>query len=155
MKDKYSSKLLAPYNENQIAHILTSNPVIACMGHKTLGPTMGASDYSIDHWLRSEGYRVYTVNPFPEKTNDVSNTPVYTTLAGIPEPIDMIVYHDRKATPGIIEEAISNGVKIIFPSFTALLQAEELITRVENAQIEYIDGIDVVKACKRVLRKLS
>lgn len=57
-------------------------------------------------------YRIYMVNPNYE---EVLGVPCYPTLADLPEVPDVVdVFRRREDLPGVVEEAIAVGVKVVW-----------------------------------------
>ena len=63
-------------------------------------------------YLVAEGYDVIPVNP---RESHVLGRPCYPTLAAIPGPVEVVdIFREPSAVPGIVEEAIAIGAKVIW-----------------------------------------
>jgi predicted CoA-binding protein len=63
-------------------------------------------------YLISEGYEVIPVNP---RESQVLGRPSYPSLAAIPIPVEVVdIFREPAAVPGIVEEAIAIGAKVIW-----------------------------------------
>ena len=79
-------------------------------------------------------YRVYLVNPrYPE----VLGMRTYPTLADLPEPPDIVdVFRRREELPGVVEEAIAVGAKVVW--FQLGLRHEEAAETAVAAGLEVV-----------------
>jgi len=63
-------------------------------------------------YLLSEGYHVIPVNPREE---EVLGQRSYASLTAIPEPVEVVdIFREPAAVPGIVEDAITIGAKVIW-----------------------------------------
>jgi len=66
----------------------------------------------IPKYLQSQGYRIIPVSP---KGGEILGEKVYTSLAEIPEPVDVVdVFRPAEETPGIAEQAVAIGAKVLW-----------------------------------------
>jgi uncharacterized protein len=66
----------------------------------------------IPKYLQSQGYRIIPVSP---KGGEILGEKVYTALAEIPEPVDVVdVFRPSEETPGIAEQAVAIGAKVLW-----------------------------------------
>jgi predicted CoA-binding protein len=62
--------------------------------------------------LRSQGYRVYAVNP---RAAEVCGQPCYANLAALPEPVDgVFVAVPRAACESVVREAAAAGIRRVW-----------------------------------------
>lgn len=58
-------------------------------------------------FLQGKGYKVIPVNP-GLAGQEINGAKVYASLAGIPEPVDMVdIFRAADAVPGVVEEALA------------------------------------------------
>lgn len=89
--------------------LLTEARVIAVVGHSD---KPYRTSYDIGHYLRKVGYKVYAVNPTIE---EVDGERVYSTLADIPEPIDIVnVFRRSEFLQEVVDNAIAVGAKAVW-----------------------------------------
>lgn len=63
-------------------------------------------------YLMSHGYEVTPVNP---REKEILGKPCYPSLKQVPGPIEIVdIFRDPSAVPGIVEEAIEVGAKVIW-----------------------------------------
>ena len=63
-------------------------------------------------YLRSKGYEVIPVNP---RETEVLGRKSYPSLKEIPGPVEIVdIFRDPSAVPGIVEEAIAVGAKVVW-----------------------------------------
>jgi predicted CoA-binding protein len=96
-------------NREQIKRILEQAGPIAVVG-LTDNPARAA--YEVSEAMMHRGYRIIPVNPNGES---VLGQKGYTSLADIPEPVDIVnVFRRPEHTPPIAEEAVRIGAKTIW-----------------------------------------
>ena len=85
-------------------------------------------------YLRSEGYDVIPVNP---REKEVLNLRSYPTLLEIPGPVDIVdIFREPAAVPGIVEEAIAIGAKVVWMQLGVI--QEEAAQRARDAGLEVV-----------------
>ena len=85
-------------------------------------------------YLIAQGYDVTPVNP---RESQVLGRPCYSSLAAIPGPVEVVdIFREPAAVPGIVEEAIAVGAKVIWMQLGVI--HEEAAERARQA------GLDVV-----------
>ena len=85
-------------------------------------------------YLRSEGYDVIPVNP---REKEVLNLRSYSTLLEIPSPVDIVdIFREPAAVPGIVEEAITIGAKVVWMQLGVI--HEEAAQRARDAGLEVV-----------------
>jgi predicted CoA-binding protein len=85
-------------------------------------------------YLRSEGYDVIPVNP---REKEVLNMRSYPTLLEVPGPVDIVdIFREPAAVPGIVEEAITIGAKVVWMQLGVI--HEEAAQRARDAGLEVV-----------------
>lgn len=93
----------------EVREILETARTIAVVGlsDKPSRPSHGVAAY-----LQRQGYRIVPVNP---KLTEVLGERAYPSLADVPEPVDVVdIFRAPDAVPGIVEEAIAKGARVIW-----------------------------------------
>jgi predicted CoA-binding protein len=92
-------------------------------------------------YMLAEGYRVIPVNP---REQAILGQTSYPSLAAIPEPVEIVdIFREPKAVPGIVEEAIAIGAKVIWMQLGVI--------NLEAAQRAREAGLEVVMdACVKI-----
>ena len=89
--------------DDRIASILRSTRTIAVVGASA---NPARPSYGVMSWLMRRGYRVMAINPGLGGT--LLGAPVYSTLADVPEPIDMIdIFRNSEAAGVVVDEALA------------------------------------------------
>lgn len=92
-----------------LKRLLQGAHVITVVGHSD---KPYRTSYSIGHYLRRAGYKVYAVNP---TIQEVDGERAYSSLADVPEPIDIVnVFRRSEYLPGVVDDAISAGAKAVW-----------------------------------------
>jgi uncharacterized protein len=92
-----------------IPAILKQYHIIAVVG---LSPDPGRASHQVAAYLQSHGYRIIPVNP---QCREVLGEKCYASLKDIPEPVELVdIFRKVDAIPGIVEEAIAAGAKVIW-----------------------------------------
>jgi len=85
-------------------------------------------------YLRSEGYEVIPVNP---REKEVLKLQCYPTLLDVPGPVDIVdIFREPAAVPGIVEEAITIGAKVVWMQLGVI--HEEAAQRARDAGLEVV-----------------
>src|SRR5215470_9444910 len=93
----------------EIADILKKAKVIAVIG-ASLKPERPA--HWISAYLKEQGYKVIPVNP---GHTEVLGDKCYKSLSDVPEPVDIVdIFRTTSAVPGIVDEAIAKGAKVVW-----------------------------------------
>ncbi len=99
------------YSEEYIASVLKSTKSIAMVG---ASPNPTKFSYGVLRVLHEQGFKMYPVNPKPG-LSEIRGIPVYSSLAEIDGPVDMVeVFRRSEALYGITQEAIDIGAKILW-----------------------------------------
>lgn len=97
------------WNDTDLRDLLASARVIAVVGmsDNPLRPS-----YQIGRYLKRAGYTVYPINP---TLAEIEGDKVYTTLADVPEPIDIVdVFRRPEFLSGVVDEALAVGAKAVW-----------------------------------------
>lgn len=99
------------YTPEYLADILKSVRTIAMVGASS---DPAKFSYGVLRVLHETGYTMIPVNP-NEEGNEIRGLTVYPTLASIDQPVDMVqVFRNSEALPGIAEEAVEIGAKVLW-----------------------------------------
>lgn len=99
------------YPAEYLASILTDAKTIAMVG---ASPDPTKFSYGVLRVLHEQGYNMLPVNP-KEAGNEIRGLKVYASLADIDQAVDMVqVFRAADALPGIAEEAVDIGAKILW-----------------------------------------
>src|SRR5689334_20451671 len=93
----------------EIADILRTAKTIAVIG-ASLKPDRPAHWISI--YLKEQGYKVIPVNP---GHSEILGDKCYKSLSDVPDGVDIVdIFRTPDAVPGIVDEAIAKGAKVIW-----------------------------------------
>jgi predicted CoA-binding protein len=85
-------------------------------------------------YMLSEGYDVVAVNP---REKEILGRPSYGSLRDVPGPVEIVdIFREPKAVPGIVEEAIAVGAKVIWMQLGVI--HEEAAERARAAGLEVV-----------------
>jgi predicted CoA-binding protein len=85
-------------------------------------------------YLLSEGYDVIPVNP---REKEVLRLRCYPTLLDVPGSVDIVdIFREPAAVPGIVEEAIAIGAKVVWMQLGVI--HEEAAQRARDAGLEVV-----------------
>jgi predicted CoA-binding protein len=85
-------------------------------------------------YLLSEGYDVIPVNP---REKEVLKLQCYPTLLDVPGSVDIVdIFREPAAVPGIVEEAIAIGAKVVWMQLGVI--HEEAAQRARDAGLEVV-----------------
>jgi predicted CoA-binding protein len=99
------------YSNAYILTILRKARIIAMAG---ASPHWNRPSHFAMKYLQTKGFRVIPVNPAAAGEKILGET-CYASLADIPERVDMVeIFRKAEAAPGLVEEAIAIGAKIIW-----------------------------------------
>jgi predicted CoA-binding protein len=124
MSDRYA-------DTGVIRRLLTDSTTWAFVG---LRDNPGRTAYDMARLLQSRGKRIVPVHP---DAGEVLGEPGYTSLAGVPDPVDVVGVYRRSARAGaVVDEAIKIGAKAVWLPLDVIDEAAA--RRAEEA------GLDVV-----------
>lgn len=99
------------YPADYMASILAEVKTIAMVG---ASPDATKFSYGVLRVLHEQGYNMIPVNP-REAGNEIRGLKVIGSLADIEEPVDMVqVFRASEALPGIAQEAVAIGAKVLW-----------------------------------------
>src|SRR5471032_1369160 len=92
------------YPDSYIRGILNTVKTIAMVG---ISPKENRPSYFVFKYLLERGYRMIAVNP-GQAGKEILGQKVYTKLADIPEPIDMVdIFRASQFAPAVVDEALA------------------------------------------------
>ena len=104
-------------------------------------------------YMQDFGYKVIPVNPFAEG-EIINGEKVVTSLEKISEPIDIVdIFRPSKETPGIANEAVKIGSKVLWLQYG--IQNEEAEKIVKKANIHYIANRCIKQEYQKLFEKMS
>jgi len=93
----------------EITEILDNHRVVAVVG---LSSDPNRPSYQVAHYLQVHGYRIVPVNP---GCREILGEKCYASLRDIPFPVEVVdIFRVVSAIPGIVDEAIAGGAKVIW-----------------------------------------
>ena len=100
-----------PYSEEYLRDILSSVKTIAMVG---ASPDKTKFSYGVLRVLHETGYDIIPVNPRPG-LQEIRGLKVYTSLADIDRPVDMVdVFRRPEDLPDIAQQAIDIGARVLW-----------------------------------------
>jgi predicted CoA-binding protein len=100
-----------PYADDYLLGIYHGYRTVAMVG---ASPDWIRPSFFVMKYLLRKGYHVIPVNP-KVAGGEILGQRAYASLAEIPEPIDVVdIFRRPEAVPGIVEEAIAIGAKVIW-----------------------------------------
>ena len=89
--------------------ILKTSRVVAVVG---LSPKTDWPSYRVASYLKENGYEIIPVNP---QVGEILDEVSYPNLSSVPVPVDVVdVFRRSEEVPGIVEEAIKIGAKVVW-----------------------------------------
>ncbi|MFA4901608.1 MAG: CoA-binding protein [Desulfobaccales bacterium] len=93
----------------EITEILDNHRVVAVVG---LSSDPNRPSFQVAHYLQAHGYRIVPVNP---GCREILGEKCYASLRDIPFPVEVVdIFRKVDAIPGIVDEAIAVGAKVIW-----------------------------------------
>lgn len=94
---------------DEIKQILGSSKVIAVVG---LSDNPERDSYRVASYLKQHGYRIIPINP---NAKEILGEKAYPDLSSLREKVDVVdIFRKVDAVPGIVDEAISIGAKVVW-----------------------------------------
>ena len=104
-------------------------------------------------YMQDFGYKVIPVNPFAEGET-INEETVVGSLEKISEPIDIVdIFRPSKETPGIANEAVKIGSKVLWLQYG--IQNKEAEKIAENAKIQYVSNRCIKQEYQRLFQKAN
>jgi len=99
------------YNDEQMKSILERVKTIAVMG---LSPDESKDSHKVAKYLQSQGYKIIPV--YPKDDELILGEKVYTSLADVPDVVDMVnIFRKPAAMDPIVDATIARGdVKVVW-----------------------------------------
>jgi len=146
-------------SDEQIKNILNNSKTIAMIGISSEKKGEDPNNLKrkpanvVMKYMQDFGYKVIPVNPFAEGEL-INGETVVGSLEKISEPIDIVdVFRPSKETPGIANEAVKIGSKVLWLQYG--IQNEEAEKIAENAKIEYVSNKCIKQEYQRLFQKAN
>ncbi len=121
---------MAITDDNELRDIYGEIKTIAVVGASA--DEMKAA-HTIPRYLKRQGYKVIPVNP---KGGEILEEKVYTSLAEIPEKIDVVdVFRPSEETPDVARSAAKVGAKVLWLQQGIFSEEAERIAREAGMQV--------------------
>ena len=144
-------------SDEQIKNILNNSKTIAMIGISSEKKGEDPKNLKrkpanvVMKYMQDFGYKVIPVNPFAEG-EIINGEKVVSSLEKISEPIDIVdIFRPSKETPGIANEAVKIGSKVLWLQYG--IQNEEAEKIAENAKIEYVSNKCIKQEYQRLFQK--
>ena len=144
-------------SDEQIKNILNNSKTIAMIGISSEKKGEDPNNLKrkpanvVMKYMQDFGYKVIPVNPFAEGEL-INGETVVGSLENISESIDIVdVFRPSKETPGIANEAVKIGSKVLWLQYG--IQNEEAEKIAENAKIEYVSNKCIKQEYQRLFQK--
>jgi len=146
-------------NDDQIKDILKNSKTIAMVGISSEKKGEDPKNLKrkpanvVMKYMQDFGYKVIPVNPFAEG-EIINGEKVVGSLEKISEPIDIVdIFRPSKETPGIANEAVKIGSKVLWLQYG--IQNEEAEKIAENAKIQYVSNRCIKQEYQRLFQKAN
>ena len=144
-------------SDDQIKNILNNSKTIAMIGVSSEKKGEDPKNLKrkpanvVMKYMQDFGYKVIPVNPFAEG-EIINGETVVGSLEKISEPVDIVdIFRPSKETPGIANEAVKIGSKVLWLQYG--IQNEEAEKIAENAKIEYVSNKCIKQEYQRLFQK--
>ena len=131
-------------SDEQIKNILNNSKTIAMIGVSSEKKGEDPKNLKrkpanvVMKYMQGFGYKVIPVNPFA-KGEIINGEKVVGSLEKISEPVDIVdIFRPSKETPGIANEAVKIGSKVLWLQYG--IQNEEAEKIAENSKIQYVSN---------------
>jgi predicted CoA-binding protein len=115
----------------EIRQLLQNAKAIAIVG---ASPKAGRPSNDVACYLKSQGYRVFPVNP---AAAEVAGEKCWPSLAAVPEPVDIVdVFRKPEDAPGVAEEAVAAGAKALWLQLEVI--SPEAVAIAEGAGLQAV-----------------
>src|SRR5580658_11011880 len=106
----------SPVNQSRFANTAYDRLRILERYHRIAMVGLSSNPFRPSHfaaiYLLAEGYNVIPVNP---RESQVLGRKCYPSLSSIPGPVEIVdIFRESSAVPGIVEEAIAIGAKVVW-----------------------------------------
>ena len=144
-------------SDDQIKDILKNSKTIAMVGISSEKKGEDPKNLKrkpanvVMKYMQDFGYKVIPVNPFAEG-EIINGEKVVGSLEKISEPIDIVdIFRPSKETPGIANEAVKIGSKVLWLQYG--IQNEEAEKIAEDAEVQYIENKCIKQEYQRLFQK--
>jgi predicted CoA-binding protein len=115
----------------EITAILQHYRTVAVVG---LSTDPQRPSHQVAEYLQSQGYRIIPVNP---QCQEVLGEKCYASLKDVPDKVEVVdIFRQTEAIPGIVEEAIAVGAKVIWMQLG--LESPEAAARARSAGLQVV-----------------
>ena len=122
-------------DRHRIGEILAETRRIAVLGIKTRDSGQPAFYVAAD--AQSRGYEIIPVPVYYPEVTEILGQRVYRSVAGIPEPVDMVnVFRRSRDIPAHVDDIIAAGPKFVW--FQLGIRNDEAAERLARAGIEVV-----------------
>jgi len=146
-------------SDEQIKNILNNSKTIAMIGISSEKKGEDPKNLKrkpanvVMKYMQDFGYKVIPINPFAEG-EIINGETVAGSLEKISEKIDIVdIFRPSKETPGIANEAVKIGSKVLWLQYG--IQNEEAEKIAENAKIEYVSNKCIKQEYQRLFQKAN
>jgi len=146
-------------SDNQIKNILNNSKTIAMVGVSSEKKGEDPKNLKrkpanvVMKYMQDFGYKVIPVNPFAEG-EIINGETVVSSLEKISEKIDIVdIFRPSKEAPGIANEAIKIGSKVLWLQYG--IQNEEAEKIANKANIQYIANRCIKQEYQKLFEKMS
>ncbi len=134
--------------DEEIKEILKGVKNIAVVG---LSDKPGRDGHRVAAYLKTQGYKLFPVNPTIEKTLGENS---YPRLEDIPEHIDVVdIFRAPEHVPSIVESAMAIGAKVVWMQLGVV--NEEAAERGRDAGLTVVIDRCMMQEHKRLLAKVG
>ena len=146
-------------SDDQIKDILKNSKTIAMVGISSEKKGEDRKNLKrkpanvVMKYMQDFGYKVIPVNPFAEGEM-INGEEVVGSLEKISEPIDIVdIFRPSKETPGIANEAVKIGSKVLWLQYG--IQNKEAEKIAENFKIQYVSNKCIKQEYQRLFQKAN